>query len=133
MLNKENLVDLVSEICKIEKEKVFKRDRQKDVVMARHVICYFARNYLLMGLEEIGKWLGVHHSTVIHAIGKVETFIWIKEDFYTNAVDRTNEMIKERFENDIKLLLIVPYNVNISEFAKELQNKHGIKVKRLVD
>lgn len=133
MLNKDNLVDLVSEICKIEKEKVFKRDRQKDVVMARHVVCYFARNYLLMGLEEIGKWLGIHHSSVIHAINKVETFLEIKEEWYTDTIDRTNNTIKERFENDIKLLLIVPYNVNISEFAKELQNKHGIKVKRLVD
>ncbi len=133
MLNKDNLVDLVSQTCKVDRDKVFKRDRQKDVVMARHVVCYFARNYLLMNLDEIGKWLGIYHSSVIHAINKVETFIEIKEECYNNAIDRTNEMIREKHENDIKLLLIVPYNVNVSEFAKELQNKHGIKVKRLVD
>lgn len=132
-MSKDNLVDLVSEICKIDKQKVFKRDRFKDVVLSRHVVCYFARNYLMMKLDEIGKWLNIHHSSVIHGINKVGTLIEIGDEMYVDVVKQTNYMIGEKYEQDVRLVMIVPFHVNIVDMAKDLQERYNCKLKRLVE
>lgn len=131
MLNKEFLLDIVCSICEVEPNEVFGKSRKREVVMARQIFGYFARNYLGMRLVAIGEFLGgKDHTTVIHGIGKVREFLSIGDDLVTNKVDRVNAEIKAKHENEVLLSVYVPFNVDVFELINNLQNDFGCKVFR---
>lgn len=52
------------------------KKRSKDIVCVRQVACYFLKKHTENSLQAIGAYIGGrNHSTVIHAIGKVEEML----------------------------------------------------------
>lgn len=55
--------------------------RNKHLVRARHVAMYLLRQELNSSLEEIGQWFGGRdHTSVIHAVKKIEQELLVDED-----------------------------------------------------
>lgn len=131
MIKVDDLVDICAFACKIDKEKIFKRDRSRDVIMARHIFCFYARNYLNMRLNIIGDYLDIHHSSVIHAIDKVKMFKEIKDDLYCAALQKVNDIIRSEYEKDIKLIVYLPFDVNVNELGNMLMENYGAKAIRV--
>jgi chromosomal replication initiator protein len=76
-LNKEltvaNISALVSEHFSVSLEKIQGKTRKREVVMARQLSMYLAKNYTTQPLKEIGKNFGGRdHSTVIYSIKAVQ-------------------------------------------------------------
>jgi hypothetical protein len=57
------------------------RDRHADYVTARHCLMYILRFRAKLTLEEIGRLLRRHHSTVYHAIGVIEDYQRITKQY----------------------------------------------------
>lgn len=131
MLNKEFLLEMVCSICEVDPCEVFGKSRKREVVMARQVFGYFARNYLGMKLSAIGRFLGgKDHTTVMHGNGKVKEFLAIGDDLVCNVVERINAEIKAKHEQEILLTVYVPFNVDLFELMENLRENYSCKVIR---
>jgi len=64
-------------------------DRHRDIVIPRHVFCHFC-NSLGYGSSDIARFLGMHHSTVIHSISKAEELMRREPNlkFHYNKISR---------------------------------------------
>jgi len=47
--------------------------RKANIVLARQVSMYIVRSMTSMSLPEMGKFYGMHHTTVMHSVEKIET------------------------------------------------------------
>jgi chromosomal replication initiator protein len=47
--------------------------RKASIVLARQVSMYIVRSMTNMSLPEMGKFYGMHHTTVMHSVEKIET------------------------------------------------------------
>lgn len=131
MLNKELLLEIVCSICEVDQKEVFGRSRKREVVMARQIFCYFARNYLTMKLTAIGEFLGgKDHTTIIHGIMKVKEFLSIGDDLVMSRVNLVNAEIKTKHENEVLLNVYVPFSVDVFELEETLRENFGCKVFR---
>jgi chromosomal replication initiator protein len=68
----EEIVGLVEHNFRVQRTDLVSKSRKGAVVWARQVAMYLARTYTLLPLEEIGRFFGRDHATVIHAFGKVK-------------------------------------------------------------
>lgn len=76
----QDVIKTVANHYRIKQSAVKGSRRTKEVVTARHAAMFFLRTELHMPLEEIGKWFsGRDHTSVLHAIKKVEKEITEKE------------------------------------------------------
>ncbi len=72
----DDVIKTVANHFRVKQIAIKGKKRTKDLVTARHVAMYFLREELKMSLEEIGKWFSNRdHTSVIHAISKVESLI----------------------------------------------------------
>jgi chromosomal replication initiator protein len=78
----------ISETFKIELEKLKAKTRKKEVVIARQVAMYFAKEYTNYSLKTIGDHFGGRdHSTVIHAVQCVNDMMDLDSKFKSNVED----------------------------------------------
>jgi chromosomal replication initiator protein len=56
----------------IEPASVLSRDRSKPVSEARALVCFVARRCTRMSSSEIGRALGIDHTSVLYAVKRVE-------------------------------------------------------------
>jgi chromosomal replication initiation ATPase DnaA len=56
----------------------FRRTRLAEVSMARHIFCYLAYRYTRASLPVIGRYLRLHHTSVMYAIRRIEKYIVTK-------------------------------------------------------
>jgi chromosomal replication initiator protein len=67
--------------------------RVQNVVLARHLIMYFARKYTSFSLSEIGKKLGgKDHATVIYACNRIEKMILNEPEIQSLVNSITEEL-----------------------------------------
>jgi len=130
MINKEFLLDLVCDVCDVNRQEVFGKCRKKKVVLAREVFAYFARNYVGMKFAEIGGVFGKHHSTVIHWLNVVHDYMEVKDEMVCNVINQVESRLKDCEEISIKLSVICPFNTNIFEIGEFLVQKYGCRVIR---
>ena len=72
----EYITKIVCEFFKVEENKVREKNRRKEVVLARQVAMYLAKNLTKSSLKTIGLHFGGRdHSTVIHACSTIEEAI----------------------------------------------------------
>ena len=66
--------------------------RDRKIVTARQVYCYFAykTGYTL---KEIGKVVGIHHSTVIHSVHNIEDKLFVDDKRITKLVNDIKTII----------------------------------------
>ena len=72
----ENIAKLVAEHFSVSMDKLHSNTRKRDVVTARQLSMYLAKNFTKSSLKEIGHHLGgKDHSTVIYSINTVKDLI----------------------------------------------------------
>lgn len=77
----QDIIKTVANHYRIKQSAVRGKRRSKELVKARHVAMYLLRNELQIPLEEIGQWFsGRDHSSVIHAIKKIEQDLIIDQN-----------------------------------------------------
>lgn len=92
---------IIEEVCKyynIENESLRGQGRTKDTVLARQIAIYIIRSMTNLSLTEIGKEFdGRDHTTVMHSIGRIESFI--KQNSEVNEIIKDiNANINARYE-----------------------------------
>ena len=94
----EQIINYVSDKQNVKKRLLVGKLRQKEVVFARHIIMFLAREFTGLSLKNIGLELGKRdHSTVIHACNLVSE--------KTKKTPSFNKLIKE-YKKDLKKYLI---------------------------
>lgn len=68
----EEIVSHVEHHCRVSREDMISKSRKGAVAWARQLAMFLARNHTLLSLEEIGRFFGRDHATVIHAFQKVK-------------------------------------------------------------
>ena len=69
----DDLIASVTDYYSIAKSDVVGNSRARDCIVPRQIVMYLAKSKLRMSLAKIGKMLGGrNHTTVMHAVGKVE-------------------------------------------------------------
>ena len=53
-IEKEFIIEVICEVCNTNMEMLKKRNRKRELVMARHFICYFLRKRTSLSLKSIG-------------------------------------------------------------------------------
>ena len=86
----DRILRAVSEVTKITVDQIKSKDRTLNTKIARFYYCYFAKEMDSDTLVQIGKQIGRHHATVIHAHSKICD--WMT---YDKHVNRDIELIKE--------------------------------------
>jgi chromosomal replication initiator protein len=75
---KEKIEYIQTVVCNhygISVEELFKKDRHPNIVAARYILMFVMKKRMGMSLVSIGKHFGKDHSTVIHAVKKVECIL----------------------------------------------------------
>ena len=86
---------LVSDFFSVPEEQLKAKTRKKEIVIARQVAMYFAKEYTDFSLKSIGEYFGGRdHSTVIHAIQAVNELIETNKTFKTSIQEIKNKFPK---------------------------------------
>lgn len=84
-LNLDNLIDIALDYYKIDRSLVTGKSRKRNIVIARQMIMYLAKQMTNYSFKEIGQALGRDHSTVIYSCNamqdQIETIPEIKNDY----------------------------------------------------
>lgn len=73
--------------------------RTKDVAVARQIFCYLARHMTPNSFPQIGRFICRDHTTVMHAVRRVEALLKEGHPDVTAAVDGIKPMVV-RIAND---------------------------------
>ncbi len=69
------------------------RSKRQIIAFPRQLAMYIARHFTMASLPEIGRQFGMHHTTVLHSINKIEEMRRSDED-----LDRTITRLMDAFE-----------------------------------
>jgi chromosomal replication initiator protein len=76
-----DIIKAVADHFKLKQTALKGKRRVKSLVIARHIAMFLLKNELNLSLVEIGRWFsGRDHTSVIHAIRKVEKDLKINDD-----------------------------------------------------
>lgn len=92
----EMIIDSVSKLFRVNKEELTSKRKTKEIVVPRQISIYLCKNLTELSFNKIGEYFGgKDHSTVIHAVKKVEFYIendpFIKEKVDTLTKDLKNK------------------------------------------
>lgn len=91
----EMIEEKVSEYFDVPADQLKAKTRKKEIVIARQVAMYFAKEYTDFSLKSIGEYFGGRdHSTVIHAIQAVNELIDTNKNFKTSIQELQNRFPK---------------------------------------
>lgn len=85
------LIECVSNVFLIEKDRIFSKSRFKEVCYARHAFFRLARALTSKTLESIGEYLNRHHATVINSLIECDNIAAV-DKIYRQKVDITTEV-----------------------------------------
>jgi chromosomal replication initiator protein len=83
-----------SEVTGVEFNAIKGKTRHAHIVTARHLALYIMRNKYGKTSIELGKYFVLDHSTVLHAINKVELYISMPQ-FYKKENEYLNEILSK--------------------------------------
>jgi len=80
----ENIVNYILTIiqiyCDLQYDYYFNKSRKEELVKARHLAMYFAKEYTETSLKKLGKKFNKDHSTIIHGINRIKNGIKYEPD-----------------------------------------------------
>lgn len=118
----------VTEVTGVPAEKVFGKDRYREVAAARHMFCYMAKAHTDNTLKTIGRFLGRDHTTAINSIKVCNDMIDINDEVFVGTINDINSYIVKEFKKDHELRVIMPYHVKLIE-VKEFLEGLGCEVR----
>lgn len=122
MVNLENVMEAVSLVTGVPKEKIFGSGRYREVAAARHMFCYMAKAHTDVTLKTIGRFLGRDHTTAINSIKVCNDMIDINDEVFVGTINEINSYIIREFKKDHELKVILPYHVKLLEVKEFLEN-----------
>lgn len=76
IITPEMIIKAVSSVFRIKEEDITSKRKTKDIVLPRQIAIYLCKNLTELSYNKIGEYFGgKDHSTIIHAIKKVEAFM----------------------------------------------------------
>lgn len=67
-ISNEEILNIISEECRIDVEGILGRSRRRDLVYGRHMFCSILKRYFGYSLKKIGDIVDRDHTTVINSI-----------------------------------------------------------------
>ena len=94
IITPEMIIKSVSSLFRIREEDITSKRKTKDIVVPRQIAIYLCKNLTELSYNKIGEYFGgKDHSTIIHAIKKVETFI-SEDDEIKEKIDKITTDLK---------------------------------------
>lgn len=115
MVNLDNVMEAVSSVTGVPSEKVFGRDRFREIAAARHLFCYTAKLHTDCTLATIGRFLGRDHTTAINSIKVCNDMIDVHDEVFVSMINEINSYIIKEFKKDHEIRVIMPYSVKLSD------------------
>ena len=122
MVNFEQVLEAVSVTTGVPSEKVFGKDRHRDIMAARHLFCYMAKMHTDCTLMSIGKYINRDHTTVINSVKVVNDMIDTKYEVFVDLVHKCDAYINREFKKEYEMKVFVPYSVDIIVIKKFLDD-----------
>ena len=100
------ILQVVTKYFKMNEKQLFIRKRNKELVFARKLVCYFCRKYTKESLKSIGDKFKQDHSNVITSIQSIESFLSVREENTLKAVLAIRNVLTKDFayvKNDIEV------------------------------
>jgi len=122
----ENIVNYILTIiqiyCDLQYDYYFKKSRKVELVKARHLAMYFAKEYTETSLKKLGRKFNKDHSTIIHGINRIKNGIKYEPD-----VSKDVKNIKKIIHTRISAML---GDVDIEEqyYYIDLNSIYSIKI-----
>ncbi len=92
----EMIIDAVSKLFRVNKEDITSKRKTKEIVVPRQVSIYLCKNLTELSFNKIGDYFGgKDHSTVMHAVKKVEFYL-DNDPFIKEKVDILTRDLKNR-------------------------------------
>jgi hypothetical protein len=123
-----NILEAVCFVMQQDIERVKTKGRYRELVICRHLFYYLSKYYYGAKLRDIGAITNVDHTSVIHGINLINDLLYIKDDTTTKAVEQIQIFIRERYQSDKKIVVFVPYSVNLPKLAETLQTEYKCRV-----
>ena len=98
------ILQVVTKYFKMNQKQLFVRKRNKELVFARKIVCYFCRKYTKESLKSIGQKLNQDHSTVVTSVQSIESFLSVREENTLRAVLAIRDVLTKDFayvKNDV--------------------------------
>ena len=121
MVNLENVLESVCSVTGVPSEKVFGKDRYREVAAARHMFCYAARMHTDHSLKNISRFLGRDHTTAINSIKVCNDMIDIQDEVFVGTINEINSYIIKEFKKDHEIRVVLPYYVKLSDVREFLE------------
>lgn len=95
--NFDTIRDVVCHVTGISYDRVLKKSRKREVVVARQLICYWSRAMTKFSLKEIGLLIGgKDHTTVIHSCNAVNNLLKTGDNMMTEAYYQVQRLLREQ-------------------------------------
>ena len=130
-MNLDQLMDIVASCSGQTKEKIKGKDRYRNLVIPRYIFAYVARNNLKATFMDIARYLNQHHSTMIYSVGKIESYLYIKDELIEPLYLSVMESVKKFSNEPIKILLTFQDESIINDVIMDIVNKYECRVEKL--
>jgi hypothetical protein len=130
-MNLDQLMDIVASCSGQTKEKIKGKDRDRNLVIPRYIFAYVARNKLKATFMDIARYLNQHHSTMIYSVGKIESYLYIKDELIEPLYLSVMESVKKFSNEPIKILLTFQDESIINDVIMDIVNKYECRVEKL--
>jgi chromosomal replication initiation ATPase DnaA len=130
MLTKENLLSVICFVSGESENAIRGNLRYRNLVLARHIYFYIARNIMGLKLVEIGQYIGRDHTTVMHGLNRIGDMVFTKDVTTLNMLDQVTLLIKEKYLIPTKIFVSIPDTFNVDEIINNIQLM-GCSIERL--
>lgn len=90
------VMDIVCNVSGVSADEICSKSREKNIVKARHTLCYFIKINCDITLYEIAKIINKKdHTSIIHAITKVKDMIESGDRNYTKLFELVDKRVSE--------------------------------------
>lgn len=90
----EDIIDIICAITGISEDVILQRNRQRDIVITRQLICFYGKYYSNISHPRIASRIGyTNHTTSIHSIDSIKDLIHSGDPYVTSLVSKINQQL----------------------------------------
>lgn len=80
-LKAEHIIEIVEAHFQLEKNAMFRRNRKREIIVAKQISILLIKSYSLITLTGIGTIFRMHHSSIIHNIRAAKDMMEVDKEF----------------------------------------------------
>ena len=90
----ETVMRITAKYFSVSANDIKSKNRHKDIAVVRQVVFYFMKKLTFFSLQAIGSYVGGRdHSTVVHAVHKIEDLMQKDRSFLVKLKNLENEIM----------------------------------------